>query len=132
MSCKVEIIVEQHEDALYVPVQSVIRVGGQPTVYLKKGSNMIAQTVQTGLDNNRMIRILDGLKEGQTVLLAPPLEAATVDLNGKGRESPSATGVMDQRIQRQLQQSRDRGPDPKPNGPESSPAQLGEDRKDIH
>jgi len=129
MSCKVEIIVEQYEDALYVPVQSVIRVGGQPTVYLKKGSDMIAQTVQIGLDNNRMIRILDGLKEGQTVLLAPPLEAAAVDLNGKSEESSPALEGMDQRIQQQLKQSRDRSSNPKRNGSAPGPAQKEKDRK---
>ena len=34
MNCKAEIIVEQHSDTVYVPVQAVLRVGGQPTVYV--------------------------------------------------------------------------------------------------
>jgi hypothetical protein len=31
--------------------------------------------VELGLDNNRVVQILDGLKAGETVLLAPPLNA---------------------------------------------------------
>ena len=36
MNCRAEIIVEQHADAVYVPVQAVVRVGGQPTVSVLK------------------------------------------------------------------------------------------------
>ena len=36
MSCKAEIIVEQYQDVVYIPVQAVLRVDGQPTVYVVK------------------------------------------------------------------------------------------------
>ena len=79
MSCKVEIIVEQYDDALYVPVQAVLRVAGKPTVYVMQGKDMAPRQVETGLDNNRMIHILSGLEEGERVVMTPPLKAATVD-----------------------------------------------------
>ncbi len=74
MSCRVEIIVEQYDDAVYVPVQSVVRVGGKPFVWLR-GRNGAAEQreVETGLDNNRFVHILSGLEGGEEVLLAPPL-----------------------------------------------------------
>jgi HlyD family secretion protein len=34
MSCRVEITVEQHPDALFVPIQSIVRVNDQPTLYV--------------------------------------------------------------------------------------------------
>jgi HlyD family secretion protein len=78
MSCTAEIIVEQHTEAIYIPVQAVIRVVGKPTVYVVKGSRTVPREVEIGLDNNIMVRIISGLKEGEVVSLSPPLEEATV------------------------------------------------------
>jgi len=75
VTCLAEIIVEQYDDALYVPVQAVVREKGKPTVYLAKGNRMEPQEVELGLDNNRMVRILSGLEEGEPVVLNPPLAA---------------------------------------------------------
>jgi HlyD family secretion protein len=84
MNCKAEIIVEQHADTVYVPVQSVLRVGGQPTVYvLHEDGSTEERKVEMGLDDNSMIRIISGLKEGEQVLLAPPLKAGAVEPGAK-------------------------------------------------
>ena len=93
MTCQVEIIVEQHDNAIYVPLQSVVRVGGQPVVFVAKnsgnGSSAASQArpVEIGLDNNRMINILAGLSEGEQVLLAPPLAASEAPLAGSNASS---------------------------------------------
>lgn len=79
MSCSAEIIVEHYKDAVYVPVQAVLRVKGEATVYVVKGKGYKPRTVETGLDNNRMIRIISGLEEGEKVLLTPPLGAASAE-----------------------------------------------------
>lgn len=79
-SCKVEIIVEQHEDAIYVPVQAVLRVEGETTVFVINKGETQKRTVETGLDNNRMIIITKGLEPGEIVSLTPPLKAAGVRL----------------------------------------------------
>ncbi|MBW2624447.1 MAG: efflux RND transporter periplasmic adaptor subunit, partial [Deltaproteobacteria bacterium] len=57
MNCTVDIIVEQYEDATYIPVQAVLRVGGAPTVYMVKGGRLEPRQIKTGLDNNSMIRV---------------------------------------------------------------------------
>jgi HlyD family secretion protein len=79
MSCSAEILVDQYPQALYVPIQSVLRVKGQPTVYVM-GSDGVPKprTIQVGLDNNRMIHVLSGLEEREQVLLAPPLPPSTL------------------------------------------------------
>ncbi len=69
-SCQAEIVVEEYEDAIYIPVQSVVRLAGETVVYLPDGN---VRPVEIGMDNNRMIRIIDGLAEGEQVLLNPPL-----------------------------------------------------------
>ncbi len=78
MTCKAEIIVEQYENELYIPVQAVLRVGGETTAYVVEGQTVEPRKVEIGMDNNRMVRIISGLQEGEMVLLTPPLKAGTV------------------------------------------------------
>jgi len=79
MSCKAEIVIKQFADATYVPVQAVLRVAGEPTVYVVNGENVEPRRVEIGIDNNRMVRIISGLEEGEVVLLTPPLGSAAVE-----------------------------------------------------
>jgi HlyD family secretion protein len=74
MTCEAEIVVKKYEEAVYVPLQCVVRIQGRSTVYVKEGAGKIVpRTVKTGLDNNRMIHIVEGLEPGEEVLLTPPL-----------------------------------------------------------
>ena len=73
MTCRAEIIVVQYEDAVFVPVQSVVRVKGKTVVYVAKSGHTEPREVRVGMDNNRMIHIIDGLSVGEPVLLSPPL-----------------------------------------------------------
>jgi len=73
MSCRVEILIEDYEDAVYVPVQSVLRIDNRPMVYKMDGMLPVPKEVRTGLDNSRMVRILEGLEPGERVMLAPPI-----------------------------------------------------------
>ncbi len=74
MSCDVELIKEAYEDALYVPVQCVVRVEGVPRVYVKDDGEWVPRIVRVGLDNNRMIHVLEGVRAGEEVMLAPPVK----------------------------------------------------------
>ena len=75
MSCKAEIIVQEFDDALFVPIQSVVRVGMRPMVYVPaEGGGLRAQPVEVGLDDNQVIQILGGLEQGDMVTLVPPLQ----------------------------------------------------------
>jgi HlyD family secretion protein len=104
MSCKAEIIVEQYQDVVYIPVQAVLRVGGKPTVYVVKDGNLEERKVEIGMDNNSMVKITSGLNEGEVVLLTPPLKAATVEPGSQmpGTVSPDSNDTMMQRINERL------------------------------
>jgi len=78
MSCKAQIIIEKYDDAVFVPIQAVLRVAGESTVYVANSKSFEPRKVKIGLDNNMMIRILSGLKAGEIVLLTPPLRSAAV------------------------------------------------------
>ena len=73
MGCKAEIIIEQYEKAVYVPVQCVVRVAGQSYVYVRRAGGDERRKVETGLDNSRFVRILSGVVPGEEVSLSPPL-----------------------------------------------------------
>lgn len=105
MSCMTEIVVDRYEDALSVPVQAVLRVNNQPTVYIRQGDAFQPVSVKTGLDNNRMIRIVEGLREGDTVLLTPPLQDAA-----RSAENRSTNGPIDPaRLTEMIREARDKG-----------------------
>ena len=79
MNCRADIIVEQHEDIAYVPIQCVVREGGKPVVYRRAatpGGADEAVPVEIGLDNNQVVIVRSGLEAGQEVSLTPPLDKA--------------------------------------------------------
>jgi len=78
MSCRVEILVQQYDDVLFVPIQAVTKVDGQSVVYVVNGSRSQLRPVETGLDNNRMVHIESGLTAGEKILLNPPLAAKEI------------------------------------------------------
>ena len=105
MSCQAEIVVQQYQDAIYVPLQAVIRVGSEPTVYIQAGKSFVPGKVKVGLDNNKMIHILEGLDEGEVVLLTPPLKSAAAH-SENGLNTPGKTSI--ENINKQYQQFTER------------------------
>lgn len=92
MGCTVEIVAEQHPEAMYVPIQAVVRNGNQPTVYRKRGDVFEAHAISIGLDNNQLVHVTDGLAPGDIVSLTPPLETGSVELAAESAE-PQAPAV---------------------------------------
>ena len=52
-------------------------------MYVLNGDKPEPVTIETGLDNNRMIRVISGLDEGQKVLLTPPLSSGEIKEEGE-------------------------------------------------
>ena len=86
MGCRVEIIVEDYPDAVYVPVQAVVRVGDRYLAYVLTPRGPEPREVTVGLDNNRMIHIKGGLTAGEKVMQTPPLSGSSKPAgeNGNG------------------------------------------------
>ncbi|MFG0245309.1 MAG: efflux RND transporter periplasmic adaptor subunit [Phycisphaerales bacterium JB052] len=90
MSCQATILIEKHLDAIAVPLQSVVGRGSDSMVYVIEGNKGIPRKVTTGLDNNAMIHIIDGLKAGEKIMLTPPLsENVSMANASKGGEFPN-------------------------------------------
>lgn len=97
MSCDVELVKESYDSVLYVPVQCVVRVDGVPRVYVKDHGEWVPRIVRVGLDNNRMIHVLEGIRAGEEVMLAPPVKEQKHDLPdadsaADGKRDPGQAG----------------------------------------
>lgn len=76
MSCRAEIVLAQYDKAMYIPVQCVVRIDKKACVWVKTPKGPERREIETGLDNNRFVRILSGLKPGEEVMITPPLEGS--------------------------------------------------------
>ncbi len=72
MSARVEILVDQLADVLIVPVQVVANRGGKKICYVSNGGRPEPKEVKTGLFNDTYVQILEGIQQGENVLLSPP------------------------------------------------------------
>ncbi len=72
MSAKVEILVADLPDVVAVPVQAIAGTADRPAVQVVQPDGTTAsRTVVLGMSNDVMVEIKEGLKEGETILLAP-------------------------------------------------------------
>ena len=72
MSAKAEILVEQLDDVLMVPVQVVANRGGRKVCYVAADGGLEERQVETGAFNDTFVEIVSGLEVGDNVLLSPP------------------------------------------------------------
>ncbi len=82
VSARAEIIVTNIADTLFVPVQAVTTLRGRQVAYVTRGGKVEPRPVETCLFNTKFVQILSGLEPGDRVLLSPPLDTGSRDLEG--------------------------------------------------
>ena len=95
MTCQAEIHIEDIEGAIYIPLQSVVRVGKQHRVYVETPTGFEPRDVTIGLDDRHMVHVKEGLVENEVVMLSPPLQdgARHIDSSGSADERPAGPDV---------------------------------------
>jgi HlyD family secretion protein len=88
VSAKVEIIIEELKDVLTVPIQAVTTVDGEQLCFRGDAQDPTPIPVKVGKFNTKYIEIKSGLKEGDEVLLNPPLDDR-INLTGETTEEDS-------------------------------------------
>ena len=90
MSAKVEILVDQLDDVLIVPIQAVVIREGKKLCYVMASDTPQPRAVSTGAFNDIFVEIISGLEEGEQVLLNPPLliEPSAVARSTEERKIP--------------------------------------------
>jgi len=71
MSADVEVIVARRRDALFVPNQAILEREGKKRVYVVADGRARATTVKVGESNWNSTEILEGLREGDRVVMNP-------------------------------------------------------------
>ena len=79
MSAKIEIVIDELEDVLCVPLQAVASTNGSKTCYLVTPAGLEERVVETGQYNNSFVEITSGLSEGEVVSLIPPRFDEAID-----------------------------------------------------
>lgn len=72
MSCSAEILIEEIPDTLYVPVQALYRDELGTYCFLRRSGGYERRNVSAGRFNDLWVQILDGLTEGEIVMLSVP------------------------------------------------------------
>ncbi|MFZ2147217.1 MAG: efflux RND transporter periplasmic adaptor subunit [Sedimentisphaerales bacterium] len=103
MSCKVQVLVEQLQNVIIVPIQVVSNRAGKKVCYVMASQSPQERVVRTGLFNDTFVEVIEGLEVGEEVMLNPPLFS---ELTGpasfqqqqpipQSRARPGATDVND-------------------------------------
>ena len=72
MNAEVEIIIEDRDDVLQVPVQAIITIGETYVAYVETDNGVVLRKdIKIGSSNNKVVEILSGLKEGERVVMNP-------------------------------------------------------------
>lgn len=75
LTSEAEILIERIDDVLQVPIQAIYPEEDQQYCYIARlGRAPEHRLVKTGVNNEVFVQILDGLKEGESVLLKAPVE----------------------------------------------------------
>ncbi|MBA4147125.1 MAG: efflux RND transporter periplasmic adaptor subunit [Verrucomicrobia bacterium] len=98
MSAKVEILVKQLDDVLYVPLQAVSELAGKHFCYVA-GIRVEMREVEIGDFNDEFIEIKKGLNEGENVLLRAPSQSSAQGKSKKKNERPAESDPLPAPVQ---------------------------------
>lgn len=73
MRCKAEILLDRVSNAVSVPIQAIFRQGPIAFVYVSQSGGYAQRQVQLGRASELRVEVLDGLKQGERVLLREPV-----------------------------------------------------------
>lgn len=82
MNAKVEIIVNELDDVVYIPVQSIFVEDDRHYVFVDLGGTKSRRPVIIGEHNDEFIEIVDGVEEGESILLNTPIDYEPGDVLG--------------------------------------------------
>jgi len=78
MNSNNDIVLANSDNVLSVPLISVFKENGTKYVYLKTADSIKKQQIKTGFENEEFVMVEEGLKEGDLVVMEPPLEKVVV------------------------------------------------------
>ena len=102
MTADVEILIDQREDVLSVPVGAVLLYDGKDHVAVKKpGGGFDWREVTLGVSNEKSVEVKDGLRSGERVALNPIALMSEEEKRAKFGAPPKATQPASQNERRE-------------------------------
>jgi len=90
---RVSIVYDRHENALQIPRNAIIQEAGEPAVFVVEGDIAHRRVVRTGYVEGSRIEILDGLEDGEQIVLVGQTglkEGSKVSVINADGEAPGA------------------------------------------
>ena len=105
MNAEVEIIVEDRDDVLQIPVQALLSIGETYAAYVETSEGVVLRkNIKIGSSNSKMVEIVSGLEEGEQVVMNPKsqkkLAAEINDLRADAEQELSKSGSKRKRPRR--------------------------------
>ncbi|MFH0775635.1 MAG: efflux RND transporter periplasmic adaptor subunit [bacterium] len=69
MTADVDIITDRKTDVLYVPLEAIVEHKGRKEILVLKEGVFVPRKIQTGLQDETSVEIIEGLTEGEVVKL---------------------------------------------------------------
>ncbi|MBM3737313.1 MAG: HlyD family efflux transporter periplasmic adaptor subunit [Acidobacteria bacterium] len=76
MSSSAEVLIESQANALMIPARASFVNRGKPSVWVQRGTGYEVREIEVGKRNENDLVVTKGLKNGETVYLENPVEAA--------------------------------------------------------
>jgi HlyD family secretion protein len=71
LTADVELIAGSRDDAMQAPIAAVAKIDDRHVAFVRRGEEIEPREVTVGITSDDMIEIVDGLEEGEQVVLAP-------------------------------------------------------------
>ena len=90
ISAKAEVFIDERADVLYIPLQCVFIEEGVHYCYVMRDDGPVRVAVKPELSNDTYMQIVEGLREGDRVLLYNPIIQAKMESLGQPSEAEAA------------------------------------------
>lgn len=97
MTAEAEIVVQKAENVIVIPLEAVMQGRGRSSVAVVKGDGLQTVPVVTGLSDGFSIEIVEGLEEGDEILISNPGLYRSLQGNGgpqRGGQTPFGPGFV--------------------------------------
>ena len=132
MSCSVEIMIDEVDDAFHVPVQAVFLNKGEPVAFVESGGATEVRPIEVGRDNGKWVEVLSGLTEGEQVLLSQPPGVVLEPAEGTTPRPPGRPRRVDRAVGRDAKRAARAAPAGRTPRPPARTAEAPAERADAH
>ncbi|NOT29434.1 MAG: HlyD family efflux transporter periplasmic adaptor subunit [Planctomycetes bacterium] len=91
ITAKAEVAIETLSDVLFVPIHAIVPEGGKHLAFLIQGARTEEREVKIGRNNAHSVQVLEGLAEGDELLLYDPRAEGEASRAAPGKKPEHAT-----------------------------------------